>query len=169
MLWLYEPVFPKYAYLVLIIVIGYVKVQQWFCHNWLIDQWPKKSCFSSCSLVVACVLQFHPVINDFFLFNFRSSNTKAAITWGTWRCKGFFWRTKSFAGELFPSFDAKNASVSQVFFNVPELSQSKAARVAFKGWVGTYSYFWFNKKSWDKFCCSVELFEPPQFLHLASA
>ena len=150
MLWLYEPVFPKYAYLVLIIVIGYVKVQQWFCHNWLIDQ--SASCYQW-----------------FFLFNFRSSNTKAAITWGTWRCKGSFWRTKSFAGELFPSFDAKNASVSQVFFNVPELSQSKAARVAFKGWVGTYSYFWFNKKSWDKFCCSVELFEPPQFLHLASA
>ncbi len=35
---------------------------------------------------------------------FRLSNTKAAITWETSRCRGSSWRTKSFAGSFVTHF-----------------------------------------------------------------
>ena len=35
---------------------------------------------------------------------FRLSNTKAAITWETSRCRGSSWRTKSFAGSFLTHF-----------------------------------------------------------------
>ena len=167
MLWLYEPVFPKYAYLVLIIVIGYVKVQQWFCHNWLIDQWPKKSCFSSCSSMRFTISSASCYQWFFYLISGRRIRRQQSHE-EPGDAKGPSDARSHLQVSCFLPFDAKNASVSQVFFNVPELSQSKAARVAFKGWVGTYSYLWFKKKSWDKFCCSAKLFEPSQVLHLAS-